>query len=146
MTEEVQLLASDVLGRVKTPAAKREAILDEFERGGMTAMAFAEHIGVKYPTFATWVQKRKKERGQYSGDVGRKRVPEAGERDEPDVRDFEASVRRSARALSLVEAVVERASAGAPVRVKVGDGVEVVVTELGQVPLVVELVRALRAS
>ena len=67
MTEAVELLSSDVLGRVKTPAVKREAILDEFERSGMTALAFAEHIGVKYPTFATWVQKRKKRRGDYPG-------------------------------------------------------------------------------
>ena len=64
MTESSQapLLKTDVLGRVKTPAARREQLLDEFERSGASGQKFAELVGVKYPTFATWVQPRKRRR------------------------------------------------------------------------------------
>ena len=30
------VLKTDVLGRVRTPAARREALLDEFERSGLS--------------------------------------------------------------------------------------------------------------
>jgi hypothetical protein len=45
--EEPRYLKVDSQGRVRTPAGKREAILDEFERSGMSGPAFAEHVGVK---------------------------------------------------------------------------------------------------
>ena len=57
------MLKVDEAGRVWTPRELREAALDEFERSGMAATQFAAQIGVKYPTFASWVQKRRKERG-----------------------------------------------------------------------------------
>ena len=50
--EEV-VLKQDVLGRVKTPQARREQLLDEFERSGLPGLKFAELAGIKYPTFAT---------------------------------------------------------------------------------------------
>ena len=53
------ILKVDVTGRVWTPRVQREAVLDEFERSGMAGTKFAEHIGVKYPTFASWVQQRR---------------------------------------------------------------------------------------
>ena len=59
------ILKTDVLGRVKTPAARREQLLDEFERSGLTGQKFAEVVGIKYQTFATWVQKRRRQRGAY---------------------------------------------------------------------------------
>jgi hypothetical protein len=60
-----QVLKTDVLGRVKTPAARREQLLDEFERSGLTGQKFAEVVGIKYQTFATWAQKRRRQRGAY---------------------------------------------------------------------------------
>src|ERR1700758_2999919 len=59
------ILKIDVLGRVKTPAARREQLLDEFERSGLSGQQFAELVGVKYQTFATWAQKRRRQRGTY---------------------------------------------------------------------------------
>ncbi|MGH7989340.1 MAG: IS66 family insertion sequence element accessory protein TnpA [Limisphaerales bacterium] len=59
------ILKTDVLGRVKTPAARREELLDEFERSGLTGQKFAELVGLKYQTFATWAQKRRRQRGAY---------------------------------------------------------------------------------
>ncbi len=40
---------------------RREAILDEFERSGMSAAAFAKRHGIKYSTFAGWSLKRRKQ-------------------------------------------------------------------------------------
>ena len=36
------LLKSDTLGRVRTPAERRERLLDEFERSGLSGQKFAE--------------------------------------------------------------------------------------------------------
>ena len=62
MTETDQVLKVDLAGRVWTPRARREAVLDEFERSGMPAVKFAQFVGVKYQTFASWVQKRRRQR------------------------------------------------------------------------------------
>jgi transposase-like protein len=53
----------DEAGRVWTPRELRDGVLDEFERSGMSATQFAKRLGVKYPTFASWVQQRRRERG-----------------------------------------------------------------------------------
>ena len=61
-----QVLKQDAAGRVWTPRDRREEVLDEFERSGLPAAQFAAHVGVKYPTFAAWVQKRRKSRAAAS--------------------------------------------------------------------------------
>jgi hypothetical protein len=48
-------------------------LLDEFERSGLPGLKFAELAGIKYQTFATWAQKRRRQRG----DHGTTRVPAA---------------------------------------------------------------------
>ncbi|MCH8476168.1 MAG: hypothetical protein LAT55_13180 [Opitutales bacterium] len=58
--EETLILKTDTLGRVRMPRERREAILDEFESSGMSGQAFAKRIGVKYPTFASWRQQRRR--------------------------------------------------------------------------------------
>lgn len=57
------VLKQDVLGRVRTPKVRREQLLDEFERSGLPGLKFAELAGIKYQTFATWAQKRRRKRG-----------------------------------------------------------------------------------
>jgi len=54
------MIRSDRRGRVLIGAAQREALLDEFDRSGLSAMAFCRLHGLVYPTFATWVQKRRR--------------------------------------------------------------------------------------
>ena len=56
------LLKSDALGRVRTPPERREQLLDEFERSGISGVKFAELTGLKYQTLATWLQQRKRRR------------------------------------------------------------------------------------
>jgi hypothetical protein len=64
---EDQVLKTDVLGRVRTPRQRREALLDEFEKSGMSGAKFAQFIGIKYSTWASWVQARGRERKARSG-------------------------------------------------------------------------------
>jgi hypothetical protein len=54
------VLRCDRLGRVQTPKDRRQEILDEYDRSGMTGRAFARHYGLKYQTFAAWLSKRRK--------------------------------------------------------------------------------------
>jgi hypothetical protein len=58
--EAVRLIRSDSKGRVLVAAEQRDALLDAFEQSGQSAMAFCRQHGLKYPTFATWVQKRRR--------------------------------------------------------------------------------------
>ena len=58
---ELVVLKQDGLGRVKTPSARREHLLDEFERSGLSGKKFAALAGIKYQTFATWAQKRRRQ-------------------------------------------------------------------------------------
>ena len=60
------ILRTDRKGRVQTPAARRETLLDEFERSGLSGKKFALLVGIKHQTFATWAQKRRRQRGDYA--------------------------------------------------------------------------------
>ena len=59
------ILKRDPLGRIGYSRAQREALLDEFERSGLKGAAFARTVGISYPTFANWIQKRRHLRGDY---------------------------------------------------------------------------------
>ena len=61
----VSLLKEDLAGRVRVPAAKRLQILEEFDRSGMSGLAFAALVGVKYQTFASWRRRRYKPPNDY---------------------------------------------------------------------------------
>jgi len=58
MTGGEEALKSDKLGRVRRPRGKREEILDAFERSGVSGVEFARMVGIKYPTLASWIQRR----------------------------------------------------------------------------------------
>jgi transposase-like protein len=55
-----EILPTDSRGRVRMSRQRREELLDEFERSGMTGAQFARTIGLKYQTFAFWRQQRQK--------------------------------------------------------------------------------------
>jgi hypothetical protein len=57
-------LKTDKRGRVRTPVAEREALMDLFDQGGMSGAAFARLHGLRYPTFANWRAKRLKRAAQ----------------------------------------------------------------------------------
>ena len=80
-----EVLKRDALGRVRTPRARREALVEQFERSGVSAKKFAALVGVNYQTFASWVQARRKARGQHPAVAGKAGRP---------VRLWEAVVER----------------------------------------------------
>lgn len=61
MNEITEIMKFDTRGRVRTSREKQEAILDELERSRMPGRQFARHVGIKYPTLMSWVQRRKRE-------------------------------------------------------------------------------------
>ena len=48
---------------MRVPKARREMLLDEWERSGGSAAQFADYVGIRYSTFANWIQKRRKQAG-----------------------------------------------------------------------------------
>jgi len=53
MESESGILKTDTIGRVFTPPARREQLLEEFERSGLSGAKFAALAGIKYPTFVS---------------------------------------------------------------------------------------------
>lgn len=120
------LLKTDRLGRVRMPREKREQILDRFESSGMSGQAFARQIGVKYTTFASWVQKRRGSRGQYAnGDCKPVKAP-----------------------LTLVEAVVQSEedppAPQASLELETVTGLKLRLNASAEIPAAVQLLKALR--
>ena len=118
LTDET-ILKTDMLGRVKMPLARREQLLDEFERSGLSGQKFAAVVGVKYPTFATWAQKRRRQRGAYP------------------------AVKRP-KQLRWLEAVVEQKSGDkSPLVLALPGGAKVEIKDVQQAALAAALLRAL---
>ena len=128
-TEETLILKTDSLGRVHMPADRREAILDAFEQSGMSGAAFAKHIGVKYPTFANWIQKRRRERGEFA----KQKLP--GQVVSPQVTFVEAQIQEPCE--STLPSALEVQTAG---------GVKLMIRSQGQVAWAAELIRSLNKS
>ena len=57
-----EIFKRDTMGRVRVPRARREALLDEYERNGGSAAQFAAYVGIKYSTLANWIQQRRKKK------------------------------------------------------------------------------------
>lgn len=58
-----ELLKLDSRGHVLISPERRAALLEEFDRSGMTGAGFARHYGIKYTTFAHWIRMRKRANG-----------------------------------------------------------------------------------
>lgn len=75
LIEGQEILKTDSRGRVRTPMQQREALLDEFDRSGVSAKKFALLVGIKHQTFAAWVTRRRKLRGKAGGQRAPVQVP-----------------------------------------------------------------------
>ena len=66
MQEEVEtsIIKSDRVGRVQYSREYKSKVLAAFHQSGMSAAAFANQCGIKYPTFASWVTKARKKTDQ----------------------------------------------------------------------------------
>src|SRR5262245_40505350 len=104
----------DTQGRLRTSKEQRRLILSEFERSGASAAQFARRTGLKYSTFAAWVQRHRR----------RKRPG-------------------SKSPVRLLEAVVSSTPSLSTLEVQLPGGVRLEIRDASQVPLVAALVRAL---
>jgi transposase len=43
---------------------RRESLLEEYDRSGMSGVKFAQYLGIKYSTLAHWLQSRRRQRGR----------------------------------------------------------------------------------
>ncbi len=119
-----ELLRTDTKGRVRTPAARREILLDEFERSGLSGVAFSKVVGIKYQTFATWARKR---RGRPSPGQ-----PVATTKGEP-VRWLEA----------LVNPLHSQAQGNGALKIHLPGGAWIELAGYSQMPMVAALLRGL---
>ena len=85
-----EICKQDSRGRVRVTRERREALLEEFARSGLSGAAFARMAGIKYATFAGWVARRRNER----------KLKPAVEHGRPEAP--------SVNTVQLLEAVVER--------------------------------------
>jgi len=54
------VLPVDTRGRVRVSAQRREALLAQFDKSGMTGKRFAAWAGINYQTLCGWLQRRRK--------------------------------------------------------------------------------------
>jgi hypothetical protein len=54
------IIKSDRTGRTRYTAQYKSEVLDAFEASSLSAPAFAMQCGVKYPTFAAWLARRRR--------------------------------------------------------------------------------------
>jgi len=104
----------DTKGRVRTSREQRRVILAEFERSGLSVTGFARRAGLKYSTFAAWIQR---------------------------YRRAKRPARKSP--VRLLEAVVAAEPPGPGLQVQLPGGARLELREASQVALTAALLRAL---
>ena len=119
-SDEGHPLKIDRRGRVRTPPEEREKILDHYEQSGISGPRFAEAHGINYQTFAGWVHKRRKQR-----------------ENQP-----------APSTVALAEVIVTEPTAAEPsapeaLRIELPNQAALVLSDASQVPLAVELLKAL---
>lgn len=141
-SETEEFLKTDVLGRVRVRPEQREKLLNAFEASVMSGQAFAIHHGVKVQTFASWIQKRRRERGDYEDDNKCKELRISG-KSKPSSGQPESSPKPC---LNLIEVCVNpdtRDQATPPLEVVLPGGAVVRVSSESQISLLKTLLREL---
>jgi hypothetical protein len=112
------IIKSDRAGRPRYTQQYKDEVLAAYEASGMSGPAFAEHCGLKYPTFASWVAKRRRESSQ---------AETPGDRQQ----------------FVLAEFSTGSAPAGGGLHVELPGGASARLADAGQVALLAALIRAL---
>jgi len=124
-----QILSQDVRGRVLVTRERRESLLEEYDRSGMSGVRFAKYVGIKYTTLAYWLKRRRchreREKLMVKAEVGTKSGRSSG---------------------TWIEAVVDQngAPAGA-LRIYFAGGAYCQINSTAEVALAAELLRGLGA-
>ena len=123
MNGDENVLQVDERGHVRVSRERREALLEEFERSGMSGAKFARLAGIKYPTFMYWLKQRR-ESSESRGEGGLSEAP----------------------AVSFVEALVDGCSRRPPgegLMIELAGGARLRVESPIQLRLAAELLRML---
>jgi hypothetical protein len=123
--DDGKIVKRDVLGRVRTSRERRTALLEEFDQSGLSGQKFAAWAGIKYTTFANWLQQRRKQR-------------KSGIEASHGVQWVEAVVTKSCRGKEAT-----KWKAGGLI-VHTPDGLRIEIAEAKQVSLAVQLLRELK--
>ena len=111
-------VTADSKGRLRTSKEQRRVILAEFERSGISVTQFAHRTGLKYSTFAAWVQRYRRTKRPL------KKSP-----------------------LRLLEAVATQPSpVVVALQVQLPGGARLEISEASQIPLAAALIGALEKS
>lgn len=70
-----EILKTDKRGRVHVTPQRRQELLSEFDRSGLSGPKFAALTGVNYQTFAGWLHRRRKQQGIPSAVVPHVKAP-----------------------------------------------------------------------
>jgi hypothetical protein len=60
--ETGEIMSQDAQGRVLVSRERRELLLEQYDRSGMSGVKFAQYVGIKYSTLAYWLQSRRRHR------------------------------------------------------------------------------------
>jgi DNA-binding transcriptional regulator YiaG len=124
---DAEILKVDAHGRVRSTPERRQKLLEEFDKSGLSGPKFAALTGLKYQTFATWLQKRKRLQGSAEAAVPKLNAP--------------------AKAMQWLETVIEEAapasaSSAMALLVRLPSGAVVEVANSGQATLAAAVLRA----
>ena len=119
------ILPTDSKGRVRASRERREQLLDEFEKSGLSGAQFARTVGLKYQTFAFWRQQRQKSKPVVA-------TPQASDK---------------AATVEWLETVIDKAQAsagipGSTLMVRLPSGVAIELANASQASLAAALLRA----
>ena len=136
---EEEILKVDRSGRIRVPKARREALLDAFEGSGMSGSSFARQHGIHVQTFAGWIQKRRRSRGDYEREEIRRELRMS--KNAPLLKHREGERKPT---LDLIEVEVESTSGEAPLEVVVSNGLTIRITSRSQLGLLKTLISELQ--
>ena len=57
-----EILSRDAQGRVLVSRERRELLLEQYDRSGMSGVKFADYVAIRYSTLAYWLQSRRRKR------------------------------------------------------------------------------------
>ncbi len=120
--ENSACVKTDALGRTRTTKEQREAILNAFDKSGLSGPDFARVHEINYQTFASWRQKRRRKQGNHP------KAPAASK-----------ATGESLETFTLIEATVEPPQQEDALTLEIGKGARLVITDSSQIPLAVEL-------
>lgn len=119
--EQDIILKTDRAGRVRVPRERQQQIVAEWGKSGLSAMRFAAAIGVKYQTLSGWIRRH-------------------GGRGEAGSAALASTVHGHWLEMAVAPGPAHSTSG---LRVELPGGAALVVGDAGQIPLVIQLLRAL---